>query len=488
MADESIQCHDDTSTCDTVSSLTVPIVFVPGVMGSRLDIIQGRTWDPDDSTAMATWISLTDASVQKTRRALRASGSGAPGTAAKVKNTLYHSSVFTDPIDQVFGASRCRAIGKLATGKDEKPSIGVFYGTHRNWGSVNWGFYGSLLMYLESQLNAHDDDPHFPVFACGYDWRQSNTISGRQINAFLRKVLNQYKAVASNVIVITHSMGGLAVRAGIQADPGITSSIRGVIHGLQPSLGAVTCYRRFLTGASAPADKDGIGPDYVLNKIMGNTGARYAYNLSGCAGPLQLLPNHLFSSCAGSWLQGLDGSYDLSAIYTIYRQINVPGIAGITAGGEEQSGTTQEKKSRSVRADFAFNIKGAEAFHQALERTAHPRTYVLYSTGLRTDHSIEFQNLFGSISAPDSRPKVQWQVEGVDGADLTDLWNEVVYHRRPDGDGTVPEASAQCPTLMPLPLAEPAAAARPLEHAAAYGDAAFQALTLSFIHRLLTPG
>ena len=483
MPDESIQCHADASTCDSISSVTVPIVFVPGVMGSRLDIIAGRNWDPDSpNTEMSTWLSLTNTGRQTTRRALRAAGRGAPGTPAIVKSDLpwdYSNS----PTTQVYSNDRCRKIGARQVG-DDKSDIGNYYGRLRNWGSVSWGFYGALLIFLESQLN-HEDEPQFPVYACGYDWRQSNTVSGLKINDFIRQVVGRHSPSASDVIVVTHSMGGLAVRAGIGVDNSINQKIRGVIHGLQPSLGAVTCYRRFLTGASAPVDNDS-GQDYFLNRIMGTTGPHYAYNLSGCPGPLQLLPNHLYSSAAGTWLQGLDSSQDLGAIYGIYRQGGLPGIAGIVATGEDQFGTIEDKKAHSVRADFAANLTAAENLHKALEHTAHPSTYVLYSTGLRTDHSITFNNLSGTIS--DGEPPPQpWAVEGVGGLDLHDLSSDIVYHKLPTGDGTVPEESAKCPALSSASFAAPVAAAQALEHSKAYADPAFQALTLSFVQRLLTP-
>ncbi|HET7542092.1 MAG TPA: hypothetical protein VFK05_19630 [Polyangiaceae bacterium] len=507
MADESIQCHDDPNTCDTVSSLHVPIIFVPGVMGSRLDIISGRSWDPDDATAMGNWLSLTDASVQKTRSALRGGGTGTPATPATTKTKLYHSRVFSDPIDEVYKSARCRAIGKLATGKDDKALIGDYYGEQRSWASICWGFYGSLLMRLESELNLEHDDPCFPVFACGYDWRAPNEVSGAKINAFIRKVLARYQAVASDAIVITHSMGGLAVRAGMMVDGSIKQKIRGVIHGLQPSLGAVVCYRRFLTGTTPPADRQSEAADYVLNSVMGKTGPRYAYNLSGCPGPLQLLPNHVYSKFGGPWLRGMDSSYDLNAVYDIYRRFQLPGIAQVAALGEEQSGSKAEKASHSVRADFAANINRAETFHKGVEQVAHDRTYVIYTTGLRCDQSIEFLNYGatkgGKVSAPEvpvpiipATPyyyppppprKEVWRTSGVGDSELTNLEDEITYHRSPDGDGTVPVVSAECPSLSPPPLSSPQAGAKPLEHSKAYGDADFQILTLSYIHRLLSP-
>jgi hypothetical protein len=84
--------------------------------------------------------------------------------------------------------------------------------------------------------------------------------------------------------------------SGIQADGSIRSKIRGIVHGAQPSNGAVVCLRRFFTGC-AEALEGGANADRTtkfLNRVMGTTPERFAYNLSGCRGPVELLPNQVY--------------------------------------------------------------------------------------------------------------------------------------------------------------------------------------------------
>src|SRR5258708_1285437 len=58
---ETIQIHDSDSTCDTVDASSVPIVFVPGVLGSRVTMaMASRTWDADTTSEMLAWIPLSD--------------------------------------------------------------------------------------------------------------------------------------------------------------------------------------------------------------------------------------------------------------------------------------------------------------------------------------------------------------------------------------------------------------------------------------------
>jgi hypothetical protein len=159
-----------------------------------------------------------------------------------------------------------------------------------NWATVLWGFYGKLLGLRETTFNS---DLEHPVFACGYDWRSSNAESGVAFAAFIGKVLSGFSGKAKDVIVITHSMGGLVVRAALASAGSLDAQIRGVIHGAQPSNGAVLMYRRFFTGANPSLD--GWGRDWALGRIMGSDPATFAYNLSGASGPIQLLPNDDFA-------------------------------------------------------------------------------------------------------------------------------------------------------------------------------------------------
>ncbi|MDP9035565.1 MAG: hypothetical protein M3O50_12235 [Myxococcota bacterium] len=343
-------------------------------------------------------------------------------------------------------------------------------------------------MYLESALNPTKDHPDFPVYACGYDWRLSNTDSAATLSALVDTLLNRYSGRAKDVIVLTHSQGGLVVRGGLVADGSLEAKIRGIVHTVQPSNGSVTCYRRFLTGAAKPLDTEKTVTDIVLNNIMGTSFAEYAYNLSGLPGTLQLLPNHVYAKFVpGNWLEGVDSSVDLGDIYNVYRRECLPGIAGIVSTAQRQCGTTEEISSGSVASDFANNLAEAERFHKAVETRAHSRTYVLYSTGRPTDQSIAFLDMsaiqFGSISALDYSEDVVDPMTGTvvgvarpqwtfDRTDVNDQRSQIVYRKPPEGDGTVSESSATCPglaVLAPTPMAAGAA----LQHSDVFANADF---------------
>ena len=107
-----------------------PIVFFPGVMGSRLYFANsGKFWDPDSTWRMGRWLPVWPfRSDDDNRRELHA---------------REPAGVLIDPLD------------------DNVDVDGISHG----WGGVVWGYYGDYLKHLRSIA------PDGQVFAVGYDWR-----------------------------------------------------------------------------------------------------------------------------------------------------------------------------------------------------------------------------------------------------------------------------------------------------------------------------
>ena len=55
------QAHEqDADTKDKLNHRVVPIILVPGVMGTRLDISGAASdWDPDDTVEMGGWVGVS---------------------------------------------------------------------------------------------------------------------------------------------------------------------------------------------------------------------------------------------------------------------------------------------------------------------------------------------------------------------------------------------------------------------------------------------
>lgn len=216
----------------------IPVIFVPGIMGSNLASIDAERslkikniWRPDLMGAVTKIIGLEP----RERKA-------------------------------VFDPSNAHVDQNIVVAG--KPLVNATIGfpskliEARGWGTVFWGSYGPLLEYLESSLNdvmrwdssankstidgewaayaAHGvtvksgeknctlkltqseleqvSKYWYPVHAVGYNWLQSNEDSGKYLAKKIDEILAHYRdkwgsKAVQKVVLVTHSMGGLVARA-----------------------------------------------------------------------------------------------------------------------------------------------------------------------------------------------------------------------------------------------------------------------------------
>jgi pimeloyl-ACP methyl ester carboxylesterase len=272
---------------NTIQVGPVPVIVIPGVMGSRVRMrLAGApvTWDPDNGAALALLVAMP--------------------IGAKVSLFSSEGEVIQDPRPEGFP-------------------------------EVAWGFYGPLITDLVSSL----PQATLPVYALGYDWRKSNDESGKVIAQRVTDILTSLNA--KKAILVTHSMGGLVARAALRYVPGFEAKVLGVVHCVQPVLGAAKNYANFVRG---PHESGGVG--FGLNQILGPWAWQFLANMTTMAGPVQLLPNNdyrLPSSGAVAqppadltqpvsvteWLQayGDDGQWGFSAdVFDVYRGYGIPGV------------------------------------------------------------------------------------------------------------------------------------------------------------------
>ncbi|MBW9336870.1 alpha/beta hydrolase, partial [Herbaspirillum sp. RU 5E] len=95
----------------------------------------------------------------------------------------------------------------------------------------------------------------YPVHAVGYNWLQSNGVSAQRLGGEIERITAYYRSKGKHceqVILITHSMGGLVTRACAQL-PGMAERILGVVHGVMPAIGAPATYKRMRAGFEGAA-------------------------------------------------------------------------------------------------------------------------------------------------------------------------------------------------------------------------------------------
>jgi hypothetical protein len=318
-----------------------PIVFLPGVMGSRLYFSNSQKfWDPDSTWRMLRWMPVWPfRSDDDNRQELHA---------------REPAGVVIDPLD------------------DSVDADGVSHG----WGGVIWSYYGSYLTFLRTLAAGGQ------VFAVGYDWRQDIQWLGEYAADKLKTCLDV--TGAERLWVATHSMGGLVLRAAFRSDPDLVGRIARVLHVCQPSAGAVVLYRRCFTGMVSGLDGGGGVSDRAFRFLLGTTRAAFTGNMSGLPGAMELMPSGYFPADTGGrpWNGDITGGVTHADLYG--NAMSPPGLNDLAL-----------QLPADARADLVERIQDVADFHGWLGAPldpAHPapETWLIYGTGQDTETRIDF--------------------------------------------------------------------------------------------------
>lgn len=230
------------------------------------------------------------------------------------------------------------------------------------------------------------------MYAFGYNWLQSNSDSAQIIAKRISQLiddLNQSGYECNQVIVVTHSMGGLVGRALIHPKYGnLQDRVLGIVHGVMPSIGAPAAYKRMRAGFEDPGMLSGSLSTFEASigaKVAGNSGDEVTAVLANAQGGLQLLPT---DSYGNGWLRVTHNGHDLdkwpkqgdpySEIYKVrgkwYRLFREEWI-NPSGRPPERGGGTFERT-----CDY---IDKTRSFHKRIEHTFHPNSYAHYGADQR---------------------------------------------------------------------------------------------------------
>jgi pimeloyl-ACP methyl ester carboxylesterase len=221
----------------------------------------------------------------------------------------------------------------------------------------------------------------YPVHALGYNFLQSNGQSAGVIANRIRGLVNGYVErgfKCDEVIIVTHSMGGLVARALLHPDYGNmlndqSVKILGIYHNVMPTMGAGSAYKRMRFGFQEKPGK----LESIKAGIVAIDGRNATAILANTSAPLELLPGAAYGK---DWLKVIDESgktlwswpqNDETALDSIYLQpkdawwrlINPDWIN--PANIEEQNGGGL----RNVQ----HRLTDAADFLHSIERTFHPQ-------------------------------------------------------------------------------------------------------------------
>lgn len=290
--------------CVLYPERVIPIVFIPGVMGSNL---KSNSMDSDKIWNLDSLGSITNAWF---------------GVKADVRKQKL------DPLK-----TEVDDRGKI----DEKEETFLLKTRReRGWGSVAYTSYAPFLCWLQDELNDFEASAQgergklltskqsmdagdislqqeeidltyryiYPVFAVGYNWLKSNADSATDLGTTIDEDIIQFYQgkgrKCEKVILITHSMGGLVARHYTQNMGGETK-VLGVVHGVMPALGAAATYRRMKAGTEY---QEGSPEGWATSQVLGGDAEAMTAVLSQAPGPMQLLPGRDYGM---RWLKIMDG-------------------------------------------------------------------------------------------------------------------------------------------------------------------------------------
>lgn len=403
----------------------LPIVFLPGIMGSNLKIISkerqerlrqehNRAWRPDylkehKSEAVEAIFAkpaerqlrldpvTTEVDVYNPSESSEISGDGRHSNVQLGKG--FSSPLLLDDLPTMQG--RRSAVQKARS---------------RGWGEVMFESYGELLQHLEARMNntfsngkmreewrdvvgvdptkwqAEAKVPQqpltedefkkavveciFPVYAFGYNWLRSNGESAKTVAQRISTMIQEWvdqKYECEKVIIVTHSMGGLVARGVIHPKYGnIKDKVIGIVHGVMPATGAGATYRRMRGGFE--------NPEKAISKILGNYGDEVTAVLANSPGGLQLLPCKAYGNgwlkvatkdeILGSWPKDGDPYEEIYKLkgkwYSLFKEewINPSGLSAKERGGSF---------ARTIEY-----LEQAKDFHNKIEETYHENSYAHY--------------------------------------------------------------------------------------------------------------
>jgi pimeloyl-ACP methyl ester carboxylesterase len=479
-----------------VPDRVIPVIFVPGVMGSNLKSTSGG----EKNKESPVWLVNSKPGV--------ASDWLGRGPASR-KKTL--SPAITAVYD---GGDIPRG-----TAQSEKEL------RRRGWGTVAKMSYGTFLPFLENALNdTHECKSglraqlmselvakapgvsvlsreevalsykyYMPVHAVGYNWLQSNADSAKHLAAKIDEFTSYYRRknkVCEKVIIVTHSMGGLVARHFSEVD-GHREKILGIVHGVMPTTGAATAYKRVTTGTEGPA-----GP------VLGPDNASVTPVFAQSPGPLQLLPSVEYGM---GWLKVRDGQNLTSLpVADPYAEVYLQRGKWWSLIDDNLINPLDREK-KTIDADWAAYVSliadDVRPFHESIFGRFHHATYVFYGDDAqhKTWGDVVWRRrlppggLFNTNLPPmdDLMNRQPSQNSGTGALTFGNVLNgwptrEELVLQEPieNGDGTVPVRSGCAPagrSGVRACVAFPA-----IEHEAAYKNRPQQLFALWAITRIVT--
>lgn len=436
------------AVCPKVADKVIPVIFLPGVMGSNLKgKFDQKVWHADlyKGADALGWVIIN---AEKRKQLLNPETTKVDDSGKVLYNDL-EGNMFPSRQQRGWGSAFYKSYGEplhvlqfmlndgqilldnLVTGSrrltTRQQLIGEKLGASGNDDA------------LTMEEVRHSYDFLFPLHVFGYNWLQSNADSAQQLSDYIEKTLSTYqeRLALNKVILVTHSMGGLVARHYSENMNG-QDKILGMVHGVMPDLGSPATYRRMKTGERG-----------IVGLVIGSNTENLMPVLAQAPGPLQLLPGTAYGT---SWLKIHDErETQIKPLFDPYSEIYLNRTdwwrlydAGISGGTADEE---WEKYRKTIEGDVRDFIEDLSAKY-------HPNTWAFFGASrvnpsdgsltwqkkrtFETSPRVPLQAVTTFVRTSTSRliRENEWQPD--DNGQVTEF--ELISSGSP-GDGTVPTRS-----------------------------------------------
>lgn len=366
--------EDHISVCLVPPEKVIPVIFIPGVMGSNLKNTGGEVWQ-FSAVSLVKW---PLASPEK-RKLLLDPKTTTVDDAGEIFNDAADGKKFPSRRERGWGSafymSYGEALDRLQYLLNDDDILMDNYFREEKRQTARQKFIGvrigdeDPLHALTNAEVAHSHRFLFPLHVFGYNWLQSNATSAERLGKYITTcVLPMYRQrlAVDKVILITHSMGGLVARHYSENLDG-QKNILGIVHGVMPDLGSPSTYRRMKTGERGK-----------IGMIIGDSAEKLMPVLAQSPGPLQLLPGKAYGP---GWLKIQRSSETVALpVSDPYEEIYLNKAdwwrlyeAGISGGEVDDEWNEYE----------TILTEDAQKFIEKLNGKYHPHTWLFYGASQR---------------------------------------------------------------------------------------------------------
>ncbi|ROR10030.1 triacylglycerol lipase [Erwinia sp. JUb26] len=423
--------NNHVAVCLAPAVKVIPVIFIPGVMGSNLKNGDGEVWQFSLSS-LKKW-PLANA---KKRKNLLDPKTTEVDENGEILNDMADGKKFPSRRERGWGSaffmSYGEALDRLQYLLCDDDILLENYFREEQLQTARQRFTGVRIgdepveQVLTEEETAHSHLFLYPLHVFGYNWLQSNGDSATLLGEFISDVLGTYRGrlAVNKVILITHSMGGLVARHYSENLNG-QEHILGMVHGVMPDLGSPAAYRRMKTGERG-----------MIGLIIGENAEKLMPVLAQSPGPLQLLPGRAYGP---GWLK-IEGSGARQSLPLAnpYEEIYLNKTDWWRLCDKDLLLGDTDKEWTDYQDRIKIDVK---KFIEELNGKYHPQTWLFYGAS-ENNKSDAFLTWKERIPLRMKEAQRVRQDSG-DPLDLSPFRTHALISAGSPGDGTVPVTSVR---------------------------------------------